>query len=82
MKRADALRMEGRRRSLRVRWEDSVKIDLAGVGVKSDVGVETVGGDGSKTGSVTKKKENKNLRPASVPASPWTSGIKRRITTC
>ena len=58
-----------------------MKIDSAGVGVKSDGGVETVGGDGSKTGSVTKKKENKKLQPASVPASPWTSGIKRRTTT-
>ena len=37
-------------------------------------------GDGSETGSLTEKKENKHRRPVSVPASLWTSGIKRRIT--
>ena len=44
-------------------------------------GVETGGGDGSETGLVTKKKGKKNRRPVSVPASPRTSGIKRRATT-
>ena len=43
-------------------------------------GVEKVGGDGSETGSVTKKK-GKNRRPVSAPALPQTSGIKRRATT-
>ena len=33
-----------------------------------------------ETGSVTKMKEKKNRRPVSVPASPLTSGIKRRAT--
>ena len=27
-----------------------------------------------------KEKENKNGRPVSVPASPWTSGVKTRAT--
>ena len=39
------------------------------------------GGHSSETGSVTKKKENKNGQPVSMPASPWTSGIKRTATT-
>ena len=54
---------EGRRRRgrPRLRLEDCRKTDLAGVG-----GVETVGGDSSETGSVTKKK-GKNRRLA-VPA--------------
>ena len=43
-------------------------------------GVETGGGDGSETGSVTKKKVKKNQQPVSVPASPQTSGIQRRAT--
>ena len=44
-------------------------------------GVETVGGDSSETGYVTKKNENKNRRPVPVSASPRTTGIKRRATT-
>ena len=43
--------------------------------------METNGGDGSETGSVTKKKEKKNQRPVWVPASPRTTGIKRRVRT-
>ena len=38
--------------------------------------METVGGDGSKTGLATKKNGSKNQRPVSVPASPRTTGIK------
>ena len=46
-----------------------------------DEGVETVGGDDSETGTMTKKKEEKNRRQISVPASSRTSGIKWRATT-
>ena len=41
--------------------------------------METVGGPGSETGSVTKK--GRNRRPVSVPVAPQTSRIKRRSTT-
>lgn len=34
--------------------------------------METAGRDGSEIGSATKKKEKKNLRQTSVPASPRT----------
>ena len=43
-------------------------------------GVETVGGDDSETGLVTKKKGKQNGRPVSEPASLRTTGIKRRAT--
>ena len=36
----------------------------------------TIGGDGSKTGLVMKKKGNKNGRPVSVPASSRTTARK------
>ena len=39
--------------------------------------VEAGGGDGSETGSVMEREENKNQGPASLPASPRTSGTKR-----
>ena len=39
------------------------------------------GGDSSEMGSVTKMKESKSQRPASVPTSPQTSEIKKRATT-
>ena len=43
-------------------------------------GVETIGGDGSKTGLVMKKGENKSS--TSIGASlTWTTGKKRRATT-
>ena len=57
-----------------------MKRDLAEVGGDwSERGGEMVGGDGSEMGSVMKK-GNKNRRPISMPASPRTSGIKRRAT--
>ena len=68
-KRADALRLEGRRRKGRsiLRWEDRVKRDFAGVGrewrmrARDGGGVEMSGGNGSETGSVTKEgKQTKN----------------------
>ena len=79
--REDALRVEGRRRKgrPRLRWEDCVKGDLAVVGGElrmraRDRGrVQTVGGKGSETGLVMKKKGG-NGRPVSVPASPRTCG--------
>ena len=37
-------------------------------------GVETIGGDGSKTGLVMKKGENKSSTSISVPASPGLQG--------
>ena len=40
------------------------------------------GGLRSETGSLTKKKGKQNRRLASEPASPWTTGIQRRATTC
>ena len=62
-KRTGALRVERRRRTEvpRLRWEDCVKRDLAGVGAEwkmraRDGGVETGGEDGSETGPVTKEK--------------------------
>ena len=45
-----------------------------------DGGVETGDGDNRGMETATKKKGNKNQRPVSVPASPRTSGIKRRAT--
>ena len=39
---------------------------------------KTFDGDGSETGSVTKKKGNNNRRPVSGSASPRSSGMKRR----
>ena len=39
--------------------------------------METIGGDGSKTGVVMKKK-GKNRRPVSVPASSRNTGKRRR----
>ena len=42
--------------------------------------METIDGDGSETALGTKKK-GENRRPVSVPASPRTTGIKRRATT-
>ena len=66
-KRADALRVDGgiRRGRPRLRWEDSMKGDLGGVGGEwtmraRDGGVETGGGDGSETGLVMKKKGKQN----------------------
>ena len=52
---------------------------LAGLGWNGEQrweiwGVETSGGDGSETGSVLGEKQ---IRPVSMPASPWTSGTKR-----
>ena len=50
-----------------------VGLETGGVGDRwgwRRVGLETGGGDGSETGSVTKKK-GKNRRLVSVPASPW-----------
>ena len=41
--------------------------------------VETGGRDGSEIGSVMEE-ENKSRGPVSMPASPRTSGIKRRAT--
>ena len=69
MNRVDALRVEGRRRRgrPRLKWEDCVKRDLAGVGGKwrmgaRDGGMEMVGADGSETGLVMKKKgEQKSM---------------------
>ena len=44
--------------------------------------METVGGDGSETGLVVKKKGKQKINDRyAVPASPRTAGIKRRATT-
>ena len=43
--------------------------------------METVDGDSSKEGSVTKKEGDKIDGKSTVPASLWTPGIKRRATT-
>ena len=45
---------------------------FGGSGERELGGVETGGGDGSQTGSVTKT--GKNRRPVSVPASPGLQG--------
>ena len=75
---------EGRRRPI-LRWEDRVKRDLAGVGgewrmrARDRGGVETVGGDGSEMGLVTKKKGEKLT--AGISASiPLDYREKRRAT--
>ena len=69
-KRADALRLEATRRGRpKPRWENRGKKDLAGMGGEwimraSDWEVETVGGDDSEMGLVTKNKgKAKNRRP-------------------
>ena len=87
-KRANALKMESRRRKgrPRLRWEDCVKKNLAGVGGEwrmkaRDGGVETGGKEGSKMGSVMEKKENKNQQMVLVLDSSVTPGIKRRAAT-
>ena len=87
-KTADALRVEWSRRRTKqiIRWEKCVKKYLAGVGgerrtrARDRVWVETVGGEGTETRSVTKKKGKKS-RPVSVPPSPRTTEIKTRATT-
>ena len=43
--------------------------------------METGGGEGSEIGSVMERETNKNLLLVLMPASPRTSGIKRRATT-
>ena len=60
-KREDALRMDGRRGRPRLRWEE--KFDESGRGVENESKgrMETVGGDGSETGLVMKKKREKKL---------------------
>ena len=84
---ADALRVEDRMRRgrPRLRWEDCVKRYLVLVEGKwrkreSDRGSGDGGREASETGIVMKKK-GKNRRPVSVPASPRTTGKKRRATT-
>ena len=53
----DALKVEGRRTRgrQRLRWQDCVKRELVGVENEGE-GVEMIGGDGSETGLVMKKK--------------------------
>ena len=60
---SDALRVESRRRRGRkiLRWERRTR-------VRDRVGVETVGGDGTETRSVTKKKGKKST--TSIGANP------------
>ena len=54
---------------------------IGGVENKStDAGVDTGGGDGDETGSVTEGDEE-NRGPVSTPAWPRTSGIRRATTT-
>ena len=53
------------------------RLSRRGEGGARDGGVETVGGDGSETGLVKKKKEIKHRRLVSVPVSPRTSRIKK-----
>ena len=57
-KRADAPRVEGGRR--RMRWEDCVKRDLAGIGRENE-SEGWGGGDGSETGSMTTKRKTKTV---------------------
>ena len=75
-KRADALRVEGRRRTgrRRLRWEDCVKRYLSGVGgegrgerERGIWGVETGGGDNSETGSVMEKGEKIGIDASLTP---------------
>ena len=87
MKRADALRVEGRRRRGRpgLRWKDCTKRDVVGVGGEwrtraRDGGVETVGGDDSEMGLVTKKTGKKKLTTGIGASLTRTTGIKRRTT--
>ena len=48
---ANVLSVEGRRRRRKLRWEDCVKRDLAGLGGEREMG-ESRGGGESETGSV------------------------------
>ena len=43
--------------------------------------METGGGEGSGTGTLTEGEETKSRGPVSMTASPRTSGTKRRATT-
>ena len=64
MKRADTLRVEGRRRRgrPRLRLDDCIETDLAGVGgewiTRARDSGETGGGDGSEIGSVMEEDES------------------------
>ena len=73
--------MEGRRTSRRprLRWVDYMQRGLAGLQQRArDYRVQTGVEYGSETGSVTGGEENISREQESMPASPRTSGTKRR----